>query len=99
MEDDDWRLASPRFSDGNLEKNLALAAAVRDMADEKGISPAQLALAWVLNQGPDITPIPGTKRIKYLEDNAGATEVSFTEGELCQIQALFPQGSASGERY
>jgi aryl-alcohol dehydrogenase-like predicted oxidoreductase len=99
LEDGDWRLASPRFSDDNLDKNLALAAAVTAMAEDKGISPAQLALAWVLNQGSDITAIPGTKRIKYLEDNAGATEVSFTDDELSQIHGLFPQGSASGERY
>ncbi len=96
---DDWRLASPRFQADNLEQNLALADKVKALATDKGVSPAQLALAWVLEQGKDISPIPGTKRIKYLEDNAGANNVSFTTEELASIDEAFPSGIAAGTRY
>ncbi|MFT5483448.1 MAG: aryl-alcohol dehydrogenase-like predicted oxidoreductase [Halieaceae bacterium] len=99
LEADDWRLASPRFSGDNLEQNLAVAEHVKKIAAEKGISPAQLALAWVLNRGDNVTAIPGTKRIKYLEDNAGSIEVSFSAEELTRIDELFPQGVAAGTRY
>ena len=71
----------------------------REIADEKGITPAQLALAWVLAQGDDIVPIPGTKRRKYLEENAAATELELTPEELARIEAAFPRGAALGTRY
>ncbi len=99
LDDDDWRLANPRFSGDNLAQNLALAETVKNLAAEKGVSPAQLSLAWVLGRGEDVTAIPGTKRIKYLEDNAGAVDITLGEDELAQIDALFPQGSAAGSRY
>jgi aryl-alcohol dehydrogenase-like predicted oxidoreductase len=96
---DDWRLTNPRFQGSAFEKNLELAAHVKALAGKKGCSPAQLALAWVLAQGDDLVPIPGTKRVKYLEDNLGAVRVSFTKGELQEIDRLFPPGVATGERY
>jgi aryl-alcohol dehydrogenase-like predicted oxidoreductase len=96
---DDFRLSSPRFSNDNLERNLALAGLVKQLASEKGVTPAQLALGWVLNQGGDVTAIPGTKKIKYLEDNSGAVEVTFNPEELEQINGLFPLGAESGKRY
>jgi aryl-alcohol dehydrogenase-like predicted oxidoreductase len=99
LEDGDWRLANPRFSEDSIEQNRALAEAIKSMAQEKSISPAQLSLAWVLNQGGDVTAIPGTKRIKYLEDNAGATDISFSEDELHQLDELFPADVAKGSRY
>jgi aryl-alcohol dehydrogenase-like predicted oxidoreductase len=76
-----------------------LAAHVKKLAERKGCSPAQLALAWVLAQGEDIVPIPGTKRVRYLEDNMGALDVALTPDELAQIDELFPPGVAEGERY
>ena len=93
----DWRLTQPRFADGNLERNIALGGKVRELAQEKGITPAQLALAWVLAQGDDIVPIPGTKRRSYLEDNAAAAEVELSEEDLARISAEVPK--AEGERY
>jgi aryl-alcohol dehydrogenase-like predicted oxidoreductase len=95
----DYRLNSPRFSEENLEKNLALAEHVIELAASRQVTPAQLALAWVLAQGDDITAIPGTKRITYLEENAGALDVSFSGDELARIDALFPVGAAAGSRY
>ena len=96
---DDYRRTSPRFQGDNFQKNLDLVATILEMAAEKGCSPAQLALAWVLAQGDDIVPIPGTKRLGYLEDNAGALAVTLTEADLNRIDAAFPAGVAAGPRY
>jgi aryl-alcohol dehydrogenase-like predicted oxidoreductase len=100
MPEDDTRSARfPRFAEENFKKNLELADRVREVADGKGITPGQLALAWLLAQGDDIVPIPGTKRREYLEDNAGATFVTLTEDDLASIEEAMPRGSAAGERY
>ena len=100
MPDGDTRSARfPRFAEQNFRKNLELADRVREVADGKGITPGQLVLAWLLAQGDDIVPIPGTKRRKYLEDNAGAAGVTLTEDDLARIEEAMPRGSAVGERY
>ena len=100
MPEDDTRSARfPRFARENFQKNLELAGRVREVAEEKGITPGQLALAWLLAQGDDIVPIPGTKRRKYLEENAGAAGVTLTEDDLASIEEAMPRGSAAGERY
>jgi aryl-alcohol dehydrogenase-like predicted oxidoreductase len=99
MSDDDWRHTNPRFQKEAMEKNLALAEEVKRLAQRKGCTPAQLALAWVLAQGDDIVPIPGTKRVKYLEDNLGAAQVRLDRGELDEIARRFPVGVAVGDRY
>jgi aryl-alcohol dehydrogenase-like predicted oxidoreductase len=96
---DDWRHTNPRFQGEAFERNLQLAAHVKNLAQTKGCSPAQLALAWVIGQGDDIVPIPGTKRVRYLEDNLGALSITLTGDELAQIDHLFPPGAAQGERY
>ena len=96
---DDYRRYSPRFQGENFEKNLELVRQVQQIAKEKGCTPSQLALAWVLAQGKDVVPIPGTKRRKYLEDNVGAVNVRLTKAELDRIEAVFPSGAAAGERY
>jgi aryl-alcohol dehydrogenase-like predicted oxidoreductase len=97
LEEGDFRRSGPRFTGENLEANLRLAGKVREIAEEKGITPAQLAIAWVLAQGEDLVPIPGTKRRKYLEDNAGAVDVELTEDDLARIDAELPP--VAGERY
>ncbi len=100
MPENDTRSARfPRFAEENFQKNLELADRVREVADGKGITPGQLALAWLLLQGDDIVPIPGTKRRKYLEENAGAAGVKLTEDDLVSIEEAMPRGSAAGERY
>ncbi len=100
MPEDDTRSARfPRFAEENFKKNLELADRAREVADGKGITPGQLALAWLLAQGEDILPIPGTKRRKYLEENAGASGVTLTEDDLARIEEAMPRGSAAGERY
>jgi aryl-alcohol dehydrogenase-like predicted oxidoreductase len=99
LSNDDWRHTNPRFQGEAFERNLRLAEHVKNLAERKGCSPAQLALAWVLAQGEDIVPIPGTKRIRYLEDNMGALSVTLNADELAQIDKLFPPGVAEGERY
>lgn len=99
MDESDWRRSNPRFQGDALERNLELAGHVKTLASKKGCSPAQLALAWVLAQGNDVVPIPGTKRVKYLEDNLGAVDVSLTSKELAEIDRLFPVGAAEGLRY
>jgi aryl-alcohol dehydrogenase-like predicted oxidoreductase len=96
---DDWRHTNPRFQGEAFERNLRLAEHVKNLAERKGCSAAQLALAWVLAQGDDIVPIPGTKRVRYLEDNMGALGVKLSADELAQIDKLFPPGIAQGERY
>jgi aryl-alcohol dehydrogenase-like predicted oxidoreductase len=99
MAADDWRRTNPRFQGAAFDKNLELAAHVKRLAAKKGCTPAQLALAWVLAQGNDVVPIPGTKRVKYLEDNLGAVRVTLSKDELAEIDRLFPPGAAAGERY
>jgi aryl-alcohol dehydrogenase-like predicted oxidoreductase len=89
----------PRFSEENFKKNVELADRVREIAAEKGATPGQLALAWLLHQGDDIVPIPGTKRRKYLEENAAAVDVVLTAEDLKRIEEAVPRGSAAGERY
>jgi len=97
---DDWRRDTPRFQGENFQKNLDLVKKVEELAKEKGCQPSQLALAWLLAQGEDIVPIPGTKRIKYLEENvAVAEEIALTLGELEMIDRIAPKGVAAGERY
>ena len=96
---DDYRRNSPRFMGENFQKNLDLVKRITAIASKKGITPGQLALAWVLAQGDDIVPIPGTKRRKYLEENIAAGSVVITPEELAEIAAVFPRGLASGERY
>jgi aryl-alcohol dehydrogenase-like predicted oxidoreductase len=97
LDENDFRRRGPRFTGENLDANLALAAKVREIADEKGVAPAQLAIAWVLARGDDLVPIPGTKRRSYLEQNAAAVEVELTEEELARIDAALPE--PAGERY
>jgi aryl-alcohol dehydrogenase-like predicted oxidoreductase len=96
---DDYRRQSPRFQGENFEKNLALVRRVAEIAHEKSCTPSQLALAWVLAQGKEIVAIPGTKRVKYLEENAGGMNVILSARDLQQVQEFFPQGAASGPRY
>jgi aryl-alcohol dehydrogenase-like predicted oxidoreductase len=95
----DWRRTNPRFGEKALQENLKLAAAVKELAKEKGATPAQLALAWVLAQGEDLVPIPGTKRVRYLEDNMGALQVNLTESERKKIAERLAQIQVVGERY
>lgn len=96
---DDYRRNSPRFQGDNFQRNLDLVAEIERMAAEKGCTPAQLALAWVLAQGEDIVPIPGTKRRAKLEDNVGALEVTLSDADLQRIDGILPPGAAAGERY
>jgi aryl-alcohol dehydrogenase-like predicted oxidoreductase len=96
---DDYRRFSPRFQGENFQKNLDLVRRIQELAHEKGCTSAQLALAWVLAQGDDIVPIPGTKHRKYLEENVGALEVHLTEEDLRRIAEVMPHGAASGLRY
>ena len=99
LKEDDYRRNSPRFQGENFTRNLRLADDVKALAAKKGILPSQLALAWVMAQGDDIAPIPGTKRRKYLEENAAAADVAFNIEELAVINALFPPDTAAGSRY
>jgi aryl-alcohol dehydrogenase-like predicted oxidoreductase len=99
LDEKDWRRGNPRFSGENFEKNRALVEPLRALAAEKGCTPAQLALAWVLARGRDIVPIPGTKRRRWLEENAGAAAVTFSAGDLARLDAALPKGAAAGERY
>lgn len=96
---DDYRRNSPRFQGGNLEKNLELVGKIGEIAGKKGCTPSQLALAWVLAQGEDIVPIPGTKRRQYLQENAAAADIVLTPEDLRQINEVAPQGAAAGARY
>jgi aryl-alcohol dehydrogenase-like predicted oxidoreductase len=97
LDENDFRRHGPRFTGENLDANLKLAAKVEEIAADKGITPAQLAIAWVLAQGDDLVPIPGTKRRSYLEENAAAADIQLTDDELARIEAELPQ--AAGERY
>ncbi|MCD7100390.1 aldo/keto reductase [Stenotrophomonas sp. MMGLT7] len=96
---DDYRRHSPRFQGENFARNLQLVEQVRELAAAKGITAGQLALAWVLAQGQDLVPIPGTKRIRYLEENLGALDVTLDAADLARIDAVFPSGAAAGTRY
>lgn len=96
---DDYRRQSPRFQGENFDKNLALVEQVKVLAEEKGVTLAQLAVAWLLAQGEDIVPIPGTKRRKYLEENVAAVLVELSAEEMARIDAVAPQGIAVGDRY
>ena len=95
----DWRRTNPRFGEKALQENLKLAAAVKELAKEKGVTPAQLALAWVLAQAEEIVPIPGTKRLHYLEENMGALRVTLTESDRKKIAERLAQIPVVGERY
>jgi aryl-alcohol dehydrogenase-like predicted oxidoreductase len=95
----DWRRTNPRFAEDALQKNLKLAEAVKELSEKKGCTPAQFALAWVLAQGNNVIPIPGTKRVRYLEDNMGALAVELTESDLEETDARFRQIAVEGERY
>jgi len=99
LDPSDWRLTNPRFQNDALQKNLALAEQVKALAARKRCTAAQIALAWVLAQGADIVPIPGTKRVKYLEDNLGALAVELSSDDLSVLDELFSPGAATGERY
>ncbi|WP_201862894.1 aldo/keto reductase [Microvirga soli] len=99
LAEDDFRRNSPRFQGENFQKNLDLVREIEAMAGEKGCTASQLALAWVLAQGNDIVPIPGTKRRRYLEENVGALDVTLTDDDLARIDRIIPPGAAAGTRY
>jgi aryl-alcohol dehydrogenase-like predicted oxidoreductase len=100
MTDSDFRRKThPRFQPENLTKNLQIVEKVEKLATEKGCTPAQLALAWVLAQGPDVVPIPGTKKVHYLRENIQATSIKLTAEEVRRIGESLPKGIAAGERY
>ena len=96
---DDFRRANPRFQGENFDRNISLVHEVERLAAERKITPAQLALAWVLGRGEDIVPIPGTKRVKYLVQNAAAAEVNLSAADLERLDSVFPVGAAAGQRY
>jgi aryl-alcohol dehydrogenase-like predicted oxidoreductase len=95
----DWRRTNPRFQEGNVEQNRALVEAVTDLAQARGCTPAQLALAWLLAQGADIVPIPGTRRISRLDENAGAARIQLSDAELQRIEAVLASHAVAGTRY
>ena len=97
LDEGDFRRSGPRFTGENLDANLKLAAKVTELANEKGITPAQLAIAWVLANGDDLVPIPGTKRRTYLEQNAAAVDITLAPEEIVRIEAELPR--AAGDRY
>ena len=99
LPEDDYRRNSPRFQGENFQRNLDLVARVEEIARRKQCTPAQLALAWLLAQGEDIVPIPGTKQRRYLEENVGSLKVELTQGDLEEIEEVAPKGVAAGERY
>ncbi|WP_067479544.1 aldo/keto reductase [Nocardia amamiensis] len=96
---DDMRRRLPRFADGNLDRNLAIVAALRSLADEKGVTAGQLALAWVHSRGADVVPIPGTKRRTYLEENVAAVDIELSDEDLSRIEAAAPAEAVAGARY
>ena len=99
FDDNDFRKHSPRFQGENFQKNLELIDKVKELAKDKNVTPAQLALAWVIHQGNDIVPIPGTTKAKHIEENVKATEIKLSDDELKQINDIFPLNAASGLRY
>jgi aryl-alcohol dehydrogenase-like predicted oxidoreductase len=96
---DDFRRGNPRFQGENFQRNLDLEREVERLAAKKGVKPGQVALAWVLARGDDVVPIPGTKHVKYLEENAAAARVELSSADLAQLDAMFPAGAAAGQRY
>jgi len=99
LDPSDWRRTNPRFGEKALQENLKLAAAVKELASEKGVTPAQLALTWLLSEGKDVVPIPGTKRVRYLEENMGALRVTLTESDRKNIAERLAEIQVVGERY
>jgi len=99
LDDDDFRLTSPRFQGENFDANLALVEEVRALGEEKGCKPGQIAIAWLYFRGQDIIPIPGTKRIKYLEENVGSLNVDLSQDDLDRLEKILPIGGAAGDRY
>ena len=99
LPEDDFRRSNPRFQGENFERNLRIVDRVRQIAEEKGVTPAQLALAWVHSRGEDVVPIPGTKRRRYLEENVAATEIELTDDDLRRLDEAAPPGVTSGDRY
>jgi aryl-alcohol dehydrogenase-like predicted oxidoreductase len=99
LAEDDFRRNSPRFQGENFQKNLDVVSKIEELAARKGVTPSQLALAWVMAQGRDIVPIPGTKRVRYLEEDAAAAAITLTVQELEQIAEIAPKGIAAGTRY
>jgi aryl-alcohol dehydrogenase-like predicted oxidoreductase len=99
LEADDFRHIGPRFQGDNFQKNLELVEVVKQIAGENGATPAQVALAWVLAQGDDVVPIPGTKRVSYLEENVGALDLELGADDLRRLEEAFPVGVAAGDRY
>ena len=96
---DDWRRTNPRFQGENFEKNLELVEELEALARAKGTTPAQLALAWLLTRGKDVVPIPGSRRIERLEENAAAADIKLTDNELHRLELIAPVGAAVGTRY
>jgi aryl-alcohol dehydrogenase-like predicted oxidoreductase len=99
LAENDFRRHNPRFQGENFDRNLQLVDRVREIAGEKDVEPGQLALAWLLHRGDDIVPIPGTKRVRYLEENAAAADVELTEDDLARIDEAAPAGATAGDRY
>jgi aryl-alcohol dehydrogenase-like predicted oxidoreductase len=99
LDENDWRRNGPRFQKENFQRNLKLVEAIEDIANEKHCTPAQLALAWVLAQGNDIVPIPGTTKTKHLEDNLAALNIQLSQDEIKRINQVAPIGIAAGSRY
>jgi aryl-alcohol dehydrogenase-like predicted oxidoreductase len=99
MADDDFRRRNPRFQREALDHNLELLSTVRRLAADKGVTPGQLALAWVLAQGDDVVPIPGTKRVRYLEENVAAAAVELSEADLTVLADAIPRERVVGERF
>jgi aryl-alcohol dehydrogenase-like predicted oxidoreductase len=99
LEPGDWRLNTPRFAEANFAKNRELARRVTELAERKKVRAAQVALAWLLRQGDDVVPIPGTKRRPYLEENVGAAELVLSDDDIRALERAFPPGAASGDRY
>jgi aryl-alcohol dehydrogenase-like predicted oxidoreductase len=99
LAEDDFRRYQPRFQGDNLEANLRLVERLRELADEIGHSPVQIALAWLLHQGEDLAPIPGTKRVRYLEENAAAADIELADEQLAALDEAMPVGAAAGDRY
>jgi len=99
LESNDFRRNNPRFKGDNMDHNLALVRRIEEIAAEKGVTPAQLALAWLLSRGNDIVPIPGSRRIKHLEENAAAADIELSASDLARIDDAAPRGAAAGDRY
>jgi aryl-alcohol dehydrogenase-like predicted oxidoreductase len=97
--DDDFRRSSPRFQKGNRERNLKRVERARESAEEVGCTPAQLALAWLLRQGDDVAPIPGTRRPRRVEENAAAADIELADEQLSALDQAFPPGATAGDRY